>query len=169
VSNSAESTLKSDLGRNMKALAAKIEGGRITGDVAGHLRDTLWPFLEAVVDEVVQLREEHDEMGEAVDSLIEGGDDQLHEDTATKILTCVGAGIGIAEKFKERLDPNNPDDAELLSNIAAYHMVAQEVAALVDDITIRDGDADDGDDDESDGDDPGDDEEADDDEEDSDD
>lgn len=148
-------TLQQDIKRNTKALEAQIASGAIPGGVAKHLKDTLWPLLSDIIDDIAEHRAETAEIAEDVAELTERTEDLLHEDTSNTLRSAIAMGIAFAAVLKPRLNPSIPEDVTLLDQLNAFDVLAQESMRILDDITIpdgEDGDAEEDDEDEGDGD-----------------
>jgi len=108
--------LRDDLKRNM-AEAARLAN---TGAPGLHLHQTLWPFLEALVDVV-------DEMDDAVAELVDHQEDYLQPETAAIFAAVVQSSLQLAAELRKRSggDP-------LLGKLIANHeqICAQAVEVL---------------------------------------
>jgi hypothetical protein len=136
-------TLQNDFKRNAKDLEAKIASGSIPPGVAKHLKETLWPLLSDIIDDIAEHRAETAELAEDVTELTERTEDLLHEDTATPMRNAIACGVALAAVLKARLSPSVPGDAELLNQIAAFEVLAAEAVRVIDEVTVPDGEDDD--------------------------
>jgi ABC-type transporter Mla subunit MlaD len=125
--------LKSDLARNIRSLSG-------TADVTAHLRDTLWPWLESLLDEI-------GEIDEAVGELVDQAEDFLQPDTAAIFANVIQACAALAGELRKRA----PGDQALAMSLAQADQIVQAAAAKLAEITgLSDGDEDDEDDEDED-------------------
>lgn len=108
----ATADLKADLKDNLEqlvALASSPEAELKTPDaILAHLKDTLWPFLEGLVDQVGELEEECaataeeiEEIGEAVDELTEQRGSVLMPNEAGVFALLVQLSRALADKLEK--------------------------------------------------------------------
>lgn len=113
-----------DLRRDLKtniAEAGKLGGG----SVVAHLRDTLWPFIEALFDEVA-------EMDGVVGEMVSQQEDYLQSDTATTFVALVQLGRQAVEQLRKRA--NGEEGIEKLCS--AYDTLAEQTMIMLDQIAI---------------------------------
>jgi len=122
--------LKADLRRNLTD-AAKLEGFSAVGK---HLVNTLWPFLEALVENV-------EEIDDAVAELVSQQEDYLQPETAGVILALVEVAGAMAGRLA------GAEDDETKQLLALHAHLSQEVTSLLEQITLDGSDEDDGEDD----------------------
>ncbi len=137
--------LQEDLRSNVAA-AQKLLSGDPENPLIKHLVNSLWPFQEAVLEEM-------SEQAEALDELVDQTGDMIQAETAA----VFAAVILVAQKLADELDRKlGPSELELRGLIVKARAAANEAAALLQDITIPshpddpDDDDDDGDDDDDD-------------------
>lgn len=113
-----------DLRRDLKSNLAEVS--KIgDGAVARHLRDTLWPFLEAMLDDV-------EEMDDAVGELVQQQEDYLQAETATNFVALVQLGRQIAAELAKRA--SGEEDA--LRMCGAYEKLAIDAMGVLEQITV---------------------------------
>lgn len=130
--------LKQDLKDNMGALK---EMGAFTTpeELVKHLRNSLWPMLEAFADEL-------EEQDGCIEDLLNGSEDILQPETGGKFLACFASATMLVGELAKRLTPS--DDPKLRASIAEFNALANDCIGTVQEITIPEvGDADDGDED----------------------
>lgn len=145
-------TLKQDLRENMAQLAT-LNGLTSNEDLIKHLRETLWPTLESIVDEL-------EEVDECVADLVSGAEDILQPETAQVFAAVIASAAVVAAALKVRIDPQA--DAKLMhlvteleANLKNANEIMQEI--VIDDGSDLDEEGDDGDEEEDDDDDESDD------------
>lgn len=143
-------TLKEDLKANLSTLAVlkTLPSDDTTNTVILHLQDTLWPFLEAVVDELA-------EIDECVADVISGAEDILQPETAEIFAAIIAGAVAVSAALKARV--NRETEAPLAKVIDELEKNCRAGEAIMAEIVIDTGDDDDGDADEDDEDDEGDD------------
>ncbi len=141
--------LKNDLKRSTAELV-KLGDSVTPGQIVAHLRDTLWPFIDAHVEET-------SEISEVVDGLAENAEDILQYDTAKVIGACVAMGLGLMAELKKRLQPEataNDADKQVWAAIQTFEYGAIQVNNILEEVTIvPDDEEDDGEEGDGDGDD----------------
>jgi hypothetical protein len=114
-----------------------------------HLVNTLWPFQEAMLAEMM-------EQANALDEVVDEAGDMIQAETAGILAAPILAAQKLCEELEKRLGPS---ELELRGFIAETRRSVQEAAELLEEITIPPGDEDeDGEDDEDEDDDEDDDE-----------
>jgi hypothetical protein len=111
--------LRDDLKRNM-AEAARLPA---TGAPGLHLHETLWPFLEALVDVV-------DEIDDAVAELVDQQEDYLQPETAAIFAAVVQSSLQLAAELRKRAG-SDPAIAQLITNHEQICAQAVEVLGSV--------------------------------------
>jgi hypothetical protein len=111
-------------------------------DVVDHLKSTLWPMLEAIVNE-------HVELDAVVGDLYEHSEDILQMETAKVFAAVIASGLVLAEELRTRVG----NDKRLLAAIGEFKAKANEAREILEEITIPDDPEDDTEEDDEDGDD----------------
>lgn len=144
-------TLREDLKSNIASLK-DLTALSPLDDYAKHLKDTLWPFMESMLEQI-------EDLDGCVEDLLNHAEDILQPETGALFLTVVTGGLGLVGELKKRLGPG--DDPKILAAIAEFEKNANEATAVLTEITIpvqdEDEDEDDEEGDEDDDDDEGDD------------
>lgn len=140
-------TLKEDLKQNLATLTTMNELSSV-GDVVNHLKNTLWPTLESIVDELA-------EVDDCVADMVNNAEDILQPETAEVFAAVLAASAVVAAALKPMLDPDKDADminlvAELERNIKKANAIMQEI--VIDDVDPEYDDDDDDDDDDNEGD-----------------
>ena len=113
--------LRSDLKRNIVEAKAcsTVEGLR------DHMVNTLWPTLEALLDEV-------DEIDEAVADLVDQNPDYLNPETAAIFAAHVQSSQALSADLRKRA----VGDDVTLKRLDAHDQLSAQVAALLGEITM---------------------------------
>jgi hypothetical protein len=120
--------LRGDLSRNRQP--ASMAG--LPVDVREWAKDTLWPFLETMLDL-------HGEHLDAIDEIIEQTEDFLQAETAQEIGKPIGIGFALADELERRAG----GDPGVKKMVAEFRAAAQAALAIIREIAIpEDGDAD---------------------------
>jgi uncharacterized protein YydD (DUF2326 family) len=136
--------LRADLKRNI------AEATRLTTvtEIRDHFINTMWPFIEAVVDVV-------DEMDDAVAEMVDQQEDYLQAETAGVFAAVVQSSLMLTQELRKRA----AGDELLVKRIEAHEQLCQQAIATLGEITMiapegeeGDDDADDDDDEEEDSD-----------------
>lgn len=145
--------LRKDLARNQEEVRALRQRGAPSSEIAQHLAETVWPFLEAMLENV-------GEIDDAVDDLIQESDDLLQADTAAKISAPLILAGEFAKELEKRLQPAgaNAADDGLRVKLKQFQSMFLDATNLIAEITIFDEDP--NDDEEGDDEDDSDDEEG---------
>lgn len=103
-----------------------------------HVKDVVWPFLEAFVESV---HEELTEMGGLITEIQDGEAELLHEDTGNDILQALALGAEIAIALQKLLGVN-PGDAgkKWMAKIAAYSALTKEIVPHIESIMLEEPD-----------------------------
>lgn len=133
--------LKEDVAQNMRTLVGIVD----IGDMLKHLRETLWPTIESLIDRISDLADIVDVNEDAMLELANEQGDQLTPETAKEVLTIFVLASAITEALKQRLTPADPP--ELAEKIATFEKELARVTELVED-SVLDSDDDDEDDNE---------------------
>jgi hypothetical protein len=105
-----------------------------------HVKDVVWPFLEAFVESV---HEELTEMGGLITEIQDGEAELLHEDTGNDILQALALGAEIAMALQRTIG-QTPNDAgkKWLAKIVAYSNLTKEIVPHVESIMLEEPDDD---------------------------
>lgn len=133
--------LKNDVEVNIQTLTGIAD----IGDLTKHLKETLWPTLESIVDRLSDLASVVDTNEEALLELAEDRGDSLTPETSKDVLGVLVVAAYIAEALGQRITPADPP--ELKKKLADFQRDLARVTELVQDATL---DADDADEDEDD-------------------
>lgn len=122
--------LQADLAANM-AEAKNLSALSSIGDIANHLNNTLWPFVQNVVAEQA-------EMDTALRDMYENSEDILQYETGKQLATTIGGAMTLVNELEARAG----GDARLLAAIKEWRAHAKESSELLEDITLPDADDD---------------------------
>jgi len=129
--------LRDDLKRNM------AEASRLTTvvEIRDHFVNTMWPFIEAVVDVV-------DEMDDALAEMVDQTEDYLQAETAGVFATLVQSSLHLSAELRKRA----AGDDLLVKQIDAHDQLCQQALATLGEITMiaTDGENEEGDDEDED-------------------
>lgn len=112
--------LRADLERNVRE-ARQLEDAA----TRAHLEQTLWPFLEALIDQV-------EEIDDAVGELVEQQEDYLQPQTAAVFAAVVQAGLELAQELKARAG----DDPQIVKKIADHDQLCQVAVEVLGQVTL---------------------------------
>src|SRR6185503_1442845 len=90
--------LRKDVARNQAVAEELRQRGAPASEIVAHLANTVWPFLEALLEPIGDL-------DEAVDELIQESDDLLQADTAQKISVPLILAADLVKELVARLQP----------------------------------------------------------------
>lgn len=136
-------TLQEDLRANMSA-ARELNAASSVGDLAEHIKNTMWPFMEAVVEQV-------EELDGCVEDLLNQTEDILQPETGAQFVAVVQSALVLMGELKKRLGPG-PDDQKVDAAVTEFFGNANDMIAMLQEITVpvvEDGDAEDQDADEA--------------------
>jgi uncharacterized protein YydD (DUF2326 family) len=113
--------LRADLKRNMS------EAKRLapTGAPGVHLHETLWPFLEAIVDVL-------EEVDDAVAEMVDRTEDYLQAETAAIFAALVQSSLLLSDELRKRA----AGDELLLKRLAAHDELCGQAMATLGEITM---------------------------------
>lgn len=113
--------LRADLKRNM------AEASRLTTvvEIRDHFVNTLWPFVEAVVDVV-------DEMDDALAEMVDQTEDYLQAETAGVFAALVQSSLLLSAELRKRA----AGDDLLVKRIDAHEQLCQQALATLGEITM---------------------------------
>lgn len=112
-------SLRADMKRN--ALAAD----RLSDLTRDYMQSTVWPFLEALVDEIA-------EMDDAVAELVDQQEDYLQPETAGVFAAVVQSSLQLAVELKRRAN----GDQAVLKLVSNHEQICQQVSAILGEITM---------------------------------
>lgn len=116
-------SLQSDLKSNMAALAMATT----TEELKIHLQHTLWPFLEALIDEL-------NEIDEAVEEMVDEAPEVLHTESAEVFAALITSGSVLMTELKARA----ATDQRILRAIREWEQLARQGKEILEEITIPD-------------------------------
>lgn len=140
-------TIRADLAANTQA-AKDLNALSTIDDIANHLKNTVWPFQECLVDQL-------EDLDGCIEELMNHEADILQPETGAQFLAVFTSGLLLVGELKKRLGPG---DDKLRQAIGEFENNTAEATAILTDITIpeiddeEDEDADEEDDDEDEGD-----------------
>lgn len=134
-------TLKADLKANTDTLFALDPMTTTPGDLVKHLRETLWPFLESVVEEAA-------EIDECVADIISGAEDILQPETAEIFAAIITGAIAVAAALKGRI--NRETDPGLYKVVEELERNCKAGEALMQEIVVDTGEDEEADEDDED-------------------
>lgn len=111
--------LREDLKRNA------VEAGKLDEPTSLYMSTTLWPFLEALLDEV-------SEIDDAVAELVDQQEDYLQPETAGVFAALAQSSMQLAAELKKRAG----GDARLLKLVSNHEQIYETAVALLGDITM---------------------------------
>ncbi len=118
--------LKADLETNM-AQAKVLNAMSTIGDIAAHINNTMWPFLENVVAE----------QGEQAEDLLDmyhGSEDLLQPETGALFTAVILGAAGLIGELEKRLV--QPTDAKLVGAIAEWRRLSEEAGHVLQEIVV---------------------------------
>ena len=116
-----QSDLKSNRAEAQRLLASDPENPLIR-----HMVNTVWPFQEAVLEEL-------GEQAEALDDAVDQAGDMLQADTAGVFAAVILANQRLCDELDRKLGPS---EVELRGFIVAARHAAVEASELLEEITI---------------------------------
>lgn len=114
--------LKSDLAANLAEAQRLIATGGSTG---AHLAQTLWPFLEALVENI-------EEIDDAVAELVGQQEDYLQPETAAVFAAVIQSSLDLAQELRARA----LEDATIAGKIAQHDALCEQAIAVLADVTL---------------------------------
>lgn len=142
-----EETEVSPLVRDARQLVSDVQQGAkdivgITdiGDLTKHLKDTLWPTLEALAELTETTANEIDELDGAVIELAEGDGEMLTPETAGVFANLLLSGKDIAAELEKRLTAN---EGPMKAKVAAFYKLIAACEAQLDELVVEGVDDDD--------------------------
>lgn len=128
--------IRDDLKRNLaEAKLLMPSGGNPTvpASIAVHLCETLWPFLESLVDTV-------DEIDDAVAELVDQQEDYLQPETAAVFAAVVQSSLQIIARIKPMVPR---DQTEFLQQLADHEQLCAQAVEVLGAVTMIEVDGDD--------------------------
>lgn len=119
--------LRADLARNVREAQGILDPA-----TRAHLEQTLWPFLEAFMDQV-------EEIDDAVAELVNQQEDYLQPATAAVFAAVIQTGLELANELKARAG----GDPGIAKKIADHDQLCQAAIGLLGEITMVVGEDDD--------------------------
>jgi hypothetical protein len=136
--------LKAEFALNMTQCRELAKDPEVTPrQIMAHLRDGLWPFIEAAVDEI-------EAQADIMDEIVEETGDILQPETAGVFAALIVSAQQWAIPLLKAIGKTNPDVADKLP---AFETLCNEAADLLEQITVDPGDEDEDEDDDPDHDD----------------
>ena len=146
MSETQTETPETELAQNARELLANIAAGAKTivgitdiGDLTKHLRDELWPVLEAIGEQLVANADDNEELDNAVLELAEREGEMLSTETAGVFANIFLGSEEICAELEKRLGPS---DGALRAKIAAHKKLLTAGQEALAEITVGDGDDD---------------------------
>jgi hypothetical protein len=138
-------SLLSDLRLDIKRNIADAKETLLEDPSGVHLRETVWPFLEGLVDKTDEVLRD---FADAITELIkkqEGDEDEeiLFEETAAELVQEIALGGELALALRKRINDaadNSKEARLLLAKIDAYATKAKSLVTMIQEITIEDDD-----------------------------
>ena len=111
--------LRADLARNIKEAA-----GIADQTARQHLQNTLWPFLEAMLEVV-------DEMDDAVAELVDQQDDYLQPETAGVFAAVIQSSLALTAELRKRIA-----EPALVEQITQHEQLCAQAVIILGEITM---------------------------------
>lgn len=118
-------TLQEDLKANVASLK-DLTALSSVDDIVNHLKNTLWPFQESVLEQL-------EDLDGCVEDLLNNAEDILQPETGAKFLAVASGGLTLVAELKKRLQPG---DEKLSAVIAEFEANANEMVGILNEITI---------------------------------
>jgi predicted RecB family endonuclease len=90
-------TLQEDLKANVASLK-DLTALSSVDDIVNHLKNTLWPFQESVLEQL-------EDLDGCVEDLLNNAEDILQPETGAKFLAVASGGLTLVAELKKRLQP----------------------------------------------------------------
>lgn len=120
--------LKADLQRNVADLEATTMYG--VDDLKKYLRETLWPFLHVVVEEM-------EELDSDISDMVEGSEDILQPETAGIFAVVIVQAMDLCKELETRLRKNDVADQTVKKKVAQLRNVCGIAQQTLMDITVH--------------------------------
>jgi len=137
-------SLKADLSANVQTLIALQPETTTAADIVKHLKETLWPFLESVVDESA-------EIDDCVADLISGAEDILQPETAEVFAAVIAGAVAVSDALKKFI--TREAEPQLYKVVEELEKNCKSAETIMAEIVIDTGDDEDDEGDEGEGDD----------------
>lgn len=108
------------------------------GDIVTHLKDSLWPALEAVAEQALANAEDNDDLGNVVEELAEGEGEMLTPETAGVFANILLSSEELAAELLKR----HPTDADVIKRVKAHRLLLTAGQSVLAEITVGDPDDD---------------------------
>jgi len=131
-------TLREDLAANLKVVAAMKPELTTSTELAKHLRQVFWPFVESLVEEL-------GDVDNCVGDLLEGAEDILQPETGAVFAGIIVAGRALAGKLRELVPAGT--DATLDQSLEGYLALTEQGEAILSEIVVQGAEGEDEDDD----------------------
>jgi hypothetical protein len=126
-------TLRADMRANIGSLSSFGPTSTV-GELAAHLRNTLWPMLEAMVDEV-------EEIDDVVAGIVSNSEDILQPDTSAMLVAVIsGAMVLVTQQLEKRV--NKDAEGKVWAAIKEWRQLAAKSLELLSEITLPEDDGD---------------------------
>ena len=115
---------------DLKANLASVKTVDPTNPIAvmGHLKNTLWPFLESLVDELT-------EIDESVAELVDGVDEVLTFESGKVFAGIIAGGLVMTQM----LEAQAAADPKIRAAINEWKSLAEQGGEILDEITLPEG------------------------------
>lgn len=132
----SDSTLLADLEANL-AEATKLNELAQASDLVKHLKNTLWPFLQTLVEEVTQI-------DQVVEDIVHEADDILQPETAEVFAALIVACRAMVTEFTPRVD--RAKEPKIFQGLQILAQLCNKAESTLDEVTVPPEDEEDGDD-----------------------
>jgi len=120
-----------DLSKDLNLNIRDLVGIGDVGDVTKHLKETLWPFLQSLVEKMGAIVVELNDVDEAVLELAEEEGDLLTPTTAGVFANIFLIGDKLADALKARLTPAETELAQQIDAFKVLLVSANETLAEI--------------------------------------
>lgn len=117
--------LRDDLKRNM----AEARGLTTVDQIRDHIVNTVWPFVEAVVEDVAESEAEQDD---AIRELVDHEEDYLQPETAAIFAAVVQSSMQLAAELRKRAG----GDAMVMQLITNHEQLCEQAVTVLGEITM---------------------------------
>lgn len=131
-------TLQEDLKANIAHVQSQLGPLTSASELVAHLQNTLWPFLESLVEDMEQI-------DGCVDELYHQSEDILQPETGAVFQAMITGGLVIAQELKKRLAANT-EDLKLRKAVGEFEALANQCTGILQEITIPEDDEEDAED-----------------------
>lgn len=123
-------TLESDLKANV-AEAARLSALSSPGDLADHLKNVLWPTLEAIVEEMA-------DMDGVIGDIVTNAEDILQPETGAVLAAVVSGAMAVSTALKLRI--TRETEPELYQVIDELEKNCKEANEILKDVVLEEPD-----------------------------